>query len=60
MEGDPSLARLQKYPPWGPWKTPAGCAGQHMAGGGAGRQVGAGRRRRKAALRKKEKPTQNR
>lgn len=55
-----SLACLQKYPPWGPWKTPGGCARQHMAGGGAGRQVGAGRRRRKAALRKKEKPTQNR
>ena len=49
-----SLAFLQNCPPWGPRKTPAGCAGQHMAGGGAGRQVGAGRRRR---TRQSRKPT---
>ena len=53
MEGDPSL---QKYPPWGPWKTPAGCAGQHMAGGGAGRQAGAGRGGRRLHLGKKKNP----
>ena len=36
-----SLALLQKHPPWGPSKTPAGCAGQHMAGG-RGWKVGGG------------------
>lgn len=59
-----SLALLQKHPPWGPSKTPAGCAGQHMAGGrgwklGEEGQLGAGKRRQ-GVLRKKEKPTQNR